>query len=88
MSNFYSQTKGQDTRRPLFRPVQEKTLIDTAGNLPPLATIHPGQPAPIIRRGAGRRWLTAGTAEALQMRRPLPDEALTITAEQTCANPR
>ena len=88
MSNFHSQTKGQDARRPLFRPVLEKTLADSARNLPPLATIHPDQPAPIIRRGAGRRWLTAGTAEALQMRRPLPDQALTITAEQTRANPR
>ena len=58
MCNLYSQTRSQDALRQLFSPVLEpdETLIDTAGNLPPLAAIHPDQPAPIIRRGAGRSW--------------------------------
>ncbi len=46
-----------------------------------VAPIHPKAMPVILRTQAEReRWLTAPTAEAMELQRPLPDDALTIVA--------
>jgi putative SOS response-associated peptidase YedK len=44
MCNLYSMTKTQDALRSLFRIEH-----DRAGNLPPLPSILPDAPAPLVR---------------------------------------
>jgi hypothetical protein len=50
MCNLYSETKGQDAIRELFRTTHDRT-----GNLPAFPGIFPDQRAPIVRSGAGWR---------------------------------
>jgi putative SOS response-associated peptidase YedK len=61
MCNLYSQTKSQDAMRRVFDDMLEggEDLLDTTGNLPPLAGIWPDYPAPIIRHGASGGWRLA-----------------------------
>lgn len=61
MCNLYSQTKSQDAMRHVFTEMLEggEDLVDTTGNLPPLAGIWPDYPAPIIRHGASGGWQLA-----------------------------
>ena len=58
MCNLYSQTKSQDAMRHVFDAVAEvgEDLIDTAGNLPPMAGIYPDYAAPIIRAPPNGGW--------------------------------
>lgn len=51
MCNLYSQTKSQDAMRHVFDDMrgEDEELIDTSGNLPPMAGIFPDYAAPIIR---------------------------------------
>jgi putative SOS response-associated peptidase YedK len=51
MCNLYSQTKSQDAMRHVFDGTLEdgEELIDSAGNLPPMAGLFPDYAAPIIR---------------------------------------
>lgn len=47
-----------------------------------VGSVHPkAMPVILTRPEDWRRWLTAPTAEALQMQRPLPDGELEIVAE-------
>lgn len=58
MCNLYSQTKSQDAMRHVFDDMleEDEELIDTSGNLPPMAGIFPDYPAPIIRHGTQGGW--------------------------------
>jgi putative SOS response-associated peptidase YedK len=58
MCNLYSQTKSQDAMRHVFDDmlVDDEELIDTSGNLPPMAGIFPDYAAPIIRPVALGDW--------------------------------
>lgn len=49
MCNLYSQTRSQDAMRHVFDPVLEadEALEDSAGSLPPMPGIYPGDTAPI-----------------------------------------
>jgi putative SOS response-associated peptidase YedK len=47
MCNLYSETKGQDATRGLFRTTHDRT-----GNLPAFPGIFPDQVAPIVRNSA------------------------------------
>lgn len=61
MCNLYSQTKSQDAMRHVFDDMveEDEELIDTSGNLPPMAGIFPDYPAPIIRHGPRGGWQLA-----------------------------
>lgn len=61
MCNLYSQTKSQDAMRHVFDDIREgdEELIDSTGNLPPMAGIFPDYPAPIIRHGSQGGWQLA-----------------------------
>jgi putative SOS response-associated peptidase YedK len=55
MCNLYSQTKGQDAIRGLFRVANDRT-----GNLPPFPAVFPDPMAPIVRNAAlGRELVLA-----------------------------
>ncbi len=58
MCNLYSQTKSQDAMRHVFDAAAEdgEELIDTSGNLPPMAGIYPDYAAPIIRAAPNGNW--------------------------------
>lgn len=52
MCNLYSITKNQDAIRRLFAVTRDLT-----GNLPPMPSVFPGYPAPIVRQSEGEREL-------------------------------
>ena len=60
MCNLYSQTKSQDAMRHVFDGVRDEgeELIDSTGNLAPMAGIFPDYAAPIIRAAPGGWQLT------------------------------
>lgn len=59
MCNLYAQTKSQDAVRQVFDDMrgQNAALLDTSGNLPPMAGIYPDYAAPIIRHAADGGWV-------------------------------
>jgi putative SOS response-associated peptidase YedK len=61
MCNLYSETKGQDSIRALFRAAHDRT-----GNLPLFPGIFPDQLAPIVRNSAD------GERELLMARLGMP----------------
>jgi putative SOS response-associated peptidase YedK len=61
MCNLYSETKGQDAIRALFRTAHDRT-----GNLPAFPGIFPDQLAPIVRNSA------AGARELVMARWGMP----------------